>query len=103
MALANVCRAVQVLALAIFKLRAEVPPREIGEVPIVMLPLLVSPIFEFVKLVLAIVVEAKSHLLLKVFQSVEVKYPLTAVAAAGRETTPLEYDKGELKVVVAAP
>ena len=50
----KVCKAVQVLALDIFKLRAEVPPREIGEVPTVIEPELVSPIVELVKEALAI-------------------------------------------------
>ncbi len=42
------------LAFAMFKLRAEVPPKEIGEVPTVMLPELVRPMVEFARYAFAI-------------------------------------------------
>ena len=49
LALPKVCRAVHVLAFPIFKLRADVPPREIGEVPTVILPDEVRPIVELAR------------------------------------------------------
>ena len=111
-ALAKVCKAVQVLAFAIFKLRAEVPPKEIGEVPIVIEPELVRAIVEFVKEVLAIVEEAKSHLLLKVVQFAAERHPATEPEAAAQVriefvppilATGLSKDRGAVavKVVVA--
>src|SRR3989339_587273 len=58
LALPNVWRAVQTLAFAIFKLRADVPPREIGEVPTVMEPLEVRPMVLYCSCPLPMVEEA---------------------------------------------
>ncbi len=79
-----------------------------GEVPTVILPLLVSPMVELAKEVLAMVVEPKSHLLLKLVQLAEERHPACEPEATLQEISEVKapmpamaFDKtiGEVPVI----